>query len=143
MVKVLTDLKDIFNDAKIVFWDFDGVIKESVDIKTQAFIDLFDAYGSNVVQAVVAHHIKNGGISRFEKIPLYLKSFAGQKLNDNIIAIYLEKFSNMVVHKVIASPWVPGALNVIKNKRSNQIFILVTGTPYDEIRIILETFLMD
>ena len=139
MVKILTDLKVVFNDAKIVFWDFDGVIKDSVDVKTQAFMELFDIHGSNVVQKVVTHHLKNGGISRFEKIPLYLESFAGQKLNDNIIAIYLEKLSNMVEQKVIDSPWVPGVLNVIKNKKFNQIFILVTGTPHDEIRIIIET----
>jgi len=143
MVKVLTDLKVVFNNAKIVFWDFDGVIKDSNDVKTQAFIDLFDAYGSNVVQAVVAHHIKNGGISRFEKIPIYLESYAGQKLNDDIIAVYLKKFSNMVVQKVIDSSWVPGVLNTIKNKRSSQKFILVTGTPHDEIRIILETLKID
>ena len=143
MVKVLTDLKVVFNDSKIVFWDFDGVIKDSNDVKTQAFIDLFDAYGSNVVQAVVAHHIKNGGISRFEKIPIYLESYAGQKLNDDIIAVYLKKFSNMVVQKVIDSSWVPGVLDAIKNKRSSQKFILVTGTPHDEIRIILETLKID
>ena len=58
MVKVLTDLKVVFNDAKIVFWDFDGVIKDSVDVKTQAFMELFDIHGSNVVQKVVTHHLK-------------------------------------------------------------------------------------
>ena len=143
MVKVLTDLKAVFNDAKIVFWDFDGVIKDSVDVKTQAFQDLFESYGYNVAQKVITHHLKNGGISRFEKIPLYLKSYAGQKLNDKIIAVYLEKFSNMVVQKVIDSPWVPGTLDAIKNKRSSQKFILVTGTPHDEIHIILETLKID
>ena len=32
---------ELLKRAKLVFWDFDGVIKESVDIKTQAYLLTF------------------------------------------------------------------------------------------------------
>ena len=36
-----------------VFFDFDGVILDSVDVKTQAFADMFRQYGPEVERAVV------------------------------------------------------------------------------------------
>ena len=55
-------------NAKIIFWDFDGVIKDSVPVKGEAFRKLFIKYGSDISEKVVDHHYKNGGVSRYEKI---------------------------------------------------------------------------
>ena len=143
MVSRLDPIKIVLKNAKIVFWDFDGVIKDSVDVKTQAFQKMFEPFGSDVFKQVINHHRQNGGISRFVKIPLYLESYAGQKINDEMIAEYLEIFSNMVVKKVIDSPWIPGVLDIIRKKYSSQIFVMVTGTPENEIRIILKTLKID
>ena len=42
---------------ELVFWDFDGVIKESVSVKTDAFVDLFRPFGSDVCEQVRKHHL--------------------------------------------------------------------------------------
>ena len=34
---------DLFKRAEIIFWDFDGVIKESVGVKSDAYEKLFAA----------------------------------------------------------------------------------------------------
>ena len=62
----------ILDKYEMVFWDFDGVIKESVSVKTDAFEELFKPYGDIVRNKVKNHHIENAGMSRFNKIPLYL-----------------------------------------------------------------------
>jgi beta-phosphoglucomutase-like phosphatase (HAD superfamily) len=74
----------MFDNYKIVFWDFDGVIKESVEVKTNAFRDLFQSFGEEVMEKVTMHHINNGGMSRYKKIPIYL-SYAGIQPTENII----------------------------------------------------------
>ena len=56
----------------IIFWDFDGVIKDSVQIKSKAFGNLFAQFGNIISKRVIEHHESNGGMSRFEKIPIYL-----------------------------------------------------------------------
>ena len=53
------------------FWDFDGVIKESVSIKTNAFKKLFSDQNNSTLLKIIDHHLENGGVSRYEKIPLY------------------------------------------------------------------------
>ena len=54
-----------------VFFDFDGVIPDSVYVKTKPFAKIFRHYGPEVEQAVVDHHLANGGVSRFEKFEYY------------------------------------------------------------------------
>ena len=47
--------------ARVIFWDFDGVIKDSVPVKTEAFRKIFLPFGANVAKKVVGHHLENGG----------------------------------------------------------------------------------
>ena len=65
---------------KILFWDFDGVIKDSVEVKTQAFFQLFEPFGELVAEKVRKHHEAHGGMSRFDKFPIYLQ-WAGLEPN--------------------------------------------------------------
>ena len=122
--------------AQLIFWDFDGVIKESVYVKTQAFTEVFRPYGSDVANRVRQHHESNGGVSRFEKIPLYL-DWAGVDSSTKRVQKVCEKFSAAVVQSVIVSPWVPGVLDYFREHSSKQYFVVVTATPQEEIKHIL------
>ncbi|EAI6773129.1 HAD hydrolase-like protein, partial [Campylobacter coli] len=55
-------------NIKNIIFDFDGVILDSVELKTQAFAELFKEFPKNKVQELVKYHIQNGGISRYHKI---------------------------------------------------------------------------
>ena len=123
-------------EAKTIFWDFDGVIKDSVSVKADAFEQLFSPYGIELAKKVRKHHEKNGGVSRYEKIPIYL-SWASVKLSSIKIEDYEKKFSFLVKKKVIDSPWVKGAYEYLHNNYLKQLFFLVTATPQKEIEEIL------
>ena len=73
---------------KVIFWDFDGVIKESHAVKTDSFIKLFDDQDEKFIDKVSKHHTKNAGISRFKKIPLYLK-WLGKDTNKRGLLIFM------------------------------------------------------
>lgn len=122
---------------KLIFWDFDGVIKDSVDVKTQAFGKLFEAYGTSMAERVKAHHVANGGMSRFKKLPLYL-SWAGVEPVQDRVDECCKKFSEIAFQGVINAPWVPGAENYLRINPNDQIFILVSATPEEELGLILE-----
>jgi len=135
--KVLGNVASFINNYPVVFWDFDGVIKESVAVKTSAYESLFLPYGASVVTAVRQHHEENGGMSRFEKIPIYLQK-AGITVTENVIEDFCHRFSDMVLMKVVSSAWVPGALEYLTQTHTRSNFILVTATPEKEIKVILE-----
>ncbi len=122
---------------RLVFWDFDGVIKESVDVKTEAFRELFAPYGEEVVQQVVAYHLAHGGLSRHTKIEYALKYFVGVEPAPVAIRDMAEQFGDLVREKVVAAAWVPGVEALLRGNPYGQIFILVTATPQEEIEWIL------
>jgi len=128
---------DYIRSYSLVFWDFDGVIKDSVDVKTQAYESLFLPYGEKIAESVRKHHEANGGMSRFEKMPLYLKK-AGVAVTSTIVDDFCSRFSSLVMRQVINSPWVPGVLEYLKQEHASTNFILVTATPKAEIDIILD-----
>ena len=124
------------SDIKAIIFDFDGVILDSIDAKTQAFVELYEQYGKAVVQQVVKHHEANGGISRFEKIRHYHSNFLGIELTERETDNIANQFSQFVLNKVLSSPYVPGAEKFMKNNTKFDLFIS-TGTPQEEIEYIL------
>ena len=123
-------------EEKTVFWDFDGVIKDSVEGKSEAFEKLFLPFGTGIAKKVRLHHEDNGGMSRFDKLPLYLK-WAGLEPSQTLIKEYAENFSILVKQTVIDSEWVRGVLIYLQKNFKKQQFFLVTATPQEEIEAIL------
>ena len=130
-------LKKIVSQAKIIFWDFDGVIKDSVEVKSVAFESLFSEYGENLVNRVSSHHKKNAGLSRFDKIPLYL-SWTNETITKKKIKELNIRFSLIVKESVISSKWVDGVIEFIDGQHNLKKQILLTATPIEEIEEILE-----
>lgn len=122
--------------ARLVLWDFDGVIKESVDVKTRAFVRLFEAYGTSVTARVRAHHEANGGMSRVEKMPIYL-GFAGEPPDETRVRTLCDRFGGLVRQAVIDAPWVPGAESWLRRNEHGQLFVLVSATPQAELEEIV------
>jgi|TARA_Y100000310_G_C20562330_1_gene753674 phosphoglycolate phosphatase-like HAD superfamily hydrolase len=123
---------------KGIIFDFDGVIAESVQVKIDAFAMLYNQYGPEIVKKVVEHHETNGGMSRFEKIKFYHESFLNKTIPEKEITDLANQFSDFVVEKIIAAPFVPGALEYIQKSYEQVKLFISTGTPTEEMQRILE-----
>lgn len=132
-----TSCRFLLNEKRVVFWDFDGVIKESVAIKTSGFVQLFRPYGAEVAERIRRHHEVHGGISRYEKIPLYL-GWVGEPVSTGKIQEFCDRFSQAVQQAVIDAPWAPGVREYLQAHHVRQYFVLLTATPQEEIQQILQ-----
>lgn len=121
---------------KLVFWDFDGVVKDSVEVKTRAFVQLFEPFGAEIAERVRDHHEAHGGMSRLNKIPLYLE-WAGESPTSTLVDEYCRRFSQLSLQGVIDSPWVLGVEKLLRENPYSQSFVLVTATPHGEIEEVL------
>lgn len=130
MGSVLTPLQ-LLRTARYQFWDFDGVIKETVTLKEDAFVELFASYGPDLGRRIREHHVAHGGVSRLQKIPLYL-SWVGEQATPARTAELCEAFGRLVRQRVLDAPWVPGVREVLDGA-GPQRRVLVTATPHDEI----------
>jgi len=131
-------VQTIISSARVIFWDFDGVIKDSVPVKSEAFRKLFSPFGKKVTNMVVEHHMANGGMSRYKKIPYYFKNYLGMEITKKETNQYADELSELLVDEVVNSPWIPGVEDYLCLNPYNQVFILVTGTPHQEMESILE-----
>lgn len=122
---------------KAIIFDFDGVLVESVDVKTRAFARLFETYGPPVVQKVVEHHLAHGGMSRFEKIAYYYAAFLKKPLTREALDRLCARFAAMVVEEVVSAPLVEGAGSFLAENSIKYKLFVVSGTPQDELRIIV------
>jgi phosphoglycolate phosphatase-like HAD superfamily hydrolase len=121
---------------KVIIFDFDGVIADSVNVKTLAFAELYESHGYKIKNKVVDHHNANGGMSRFEKFKLYQEEFLGLNVTDDEIQNLAERFSTLVVNKVINSPYVNGSSQFISKHSKTMRQYISSGTPQDEMRYI-------
>ena len=120
-----------------IIFDFDGVIVESVNIKTESFAEIYRPYGSKVVEKVVQHHLANGGMSRFEKFRLYQKEFLGKELFDDELSEITDRFSRLVTNRVIEAPYVEGAIEFIESYCKIFDLFVSSATPKKELREII------
>jgi phosphoglycolate phosphatase-like HAD superfamily hydrolase len=124
---------------KCFIYDFDGVICDSVNIKTEAFELLYSSFGQDVVKKVREYHLLNGGISRYEKFKYFSESILNQDISKNELEILGIKFSEIVLNKIISSPINPGVIEFIESNISHSFQFICSGTPQEEMsHIIIE-----
>ena len=125
-------------NIKNIFFDFDGVIAESVSAKTDAFEEMYLPYGKDIATKVVEYHKLHGGVSRYEKFKYFHKEFLNEVINQEKVNELAIQFSNIVLDKVINSDEVSGANYFIEKYHTKFQFWVITGTPTKEIELIAE-----
>jgi len=121
-----------------VFFDFDGVIADSVDAKVQAFGELYRPFGEDVRGAVEAYQRAVPGETRFEKIPKFHRDHLGITLSPEEVATWCARLGDLVLDVVVESPLLPDALDVLELLMAAGVpSHIVSGTPHDELAVIV------
>lgn len=120
-----------------VIFDFDGVILESADIKTEAFVELFSDYPEHQ-PAVLQYHLDNLGISRYIKFEWIYRELLQRPYGKAEQADLGRAFSAIVMDKILRCPAVPGALETLEALYGRLPLFIASGTPQEELEHILE-----
>ena len=120
------------------FFDFDGVLADSVEVKTRAFTKLFEPHGSEVVRKVIDHHRRHGGMTRVEKFRHYHSKYLGKNLDDEEMANLCRRFSDLVVDEVVSAPEIEGAGEFLTKWYTRLPCFVISATPEEEIREIVQ-----
>jgi len=127
---------------KVIVFDFDGVILESVDIKTRAFREMFKQYPEHL-DTIVKLHLDNAGISRFEKFKIIYRDYLGQPIDERELKQLGQSFSQLIYDEILSCPFVPGAYQFLEKYSTKYDLFVVSGTPQDEIRNIVKQRKLD
>ena len=122
---------------RAIAFDFDGVLVESVEVKTRAFARLFASETPEVVERIVRYHRQQGGISRFEKFAAIYRDILKRPLSEEMFQWLCEQFSQLVVEEIVAAPWAEGAREFVTRYHGRYRFFVVSGTPHEELTDIM------
>jgi phosphoglycolate phosphatase len=120
-----------------VIFDFDGVIVQSVDIKAQAFADVYRNEDPAALPIIMEYQHRHGGVSRRKKFEYFERELFGRVPTPETVEKLSRQFTEIVHDAVVACPFVDGALQALERLHSLVPLYLVSGTPEDELLAIL------
>lgn len=132
-----SDVSHLFAGLSAVAFDFDGVLVDSVEVKTDAFADLYRTESEEFRAAVVAHHEAHGGVSRHEKIRHYERLRTGLPADFTRVDQLADEFASSVKNRVIAAREIRGAGELLARLSGLLPLFVCSGTPEVELREIV------
>ena len=125
---------------KAVIFDFDGVILESADIKTESFKDMVSDYPMEIAEQFVEYHMQHMGISRFVKFQYFFEEILKEEYTREKEEEWGKKFQEITLNKVLNCPFVPGAKEFLEKHYELQdlLMFVASGTPEAELREEIE-----
>ncbi len=124
---------------KNIIFDFDGVILDSIPIKTEAFRKLFEEFDTNSINKLIEYHIRNGGKSRYAKIKYFFEILLNQTVSKNEILEYANKYS-ILTKKELSRPkyLIEDTVSFIKNNFRNYNMHVASGADESDLKYICD-----
>jgi phosphoglycolate phosphatase-like HAD superfamily hydrolase len=116
--------------------DFDGVILESNDVKTEAFRGVFGRFPEHR-EAMMTYHHANVSLSRYAKFD-YLLTRLGRPGDEALRAELATDFSHRVLERMTRVPMVAGAQRFLSEVGPRVPLYLASVTPAEELQRIVD-----
>ena len=124
---------------KNIIFDFDGVILDSVPVKTEAFRKLFENYPQDKVNQLIEYHLVNGGKSRYVKIKYFFNEILKQDISENEILQYAQKYSKLTKQELSNKKYlIEDTLNFIMNNHKNYNMHIASGADENDLKYICD-----
>ena len=120
---------------RAVVLDFDGVVVDSVDVKTRGFESVFSGEDPALVALILDYHRAHNGISRYEKFRWAYREVLRRPLTPEAEAELGARYNRLVEDAVVAAAWLPGARDFIASRPAP--LYVASGTPETELRRIV------
>lgn len=122
---------------KCLVFDCDGVLLDSVPVKTRAFARLAEPYGPEAQDRFVMYHTVHGGVSRYRKFAWFFQEVLGREITPEESVAWGIKFAEYAFDEVRKCALIPGALETLTAWHSKLPMYVCSGAPKEELEIIL------
>jgi phosphoglycolate phosphatase-like HAD superfamily hydrolase len=120
-----------------IFFDFDGVIVDSVRLKERVFHRMMLQHAGDQVDECMAYYQANGGVSRIVKLQRIWADILHRPLSDELLATLGREFADSVYQAVVECDLVPGVAEFLEKWSAAWACYVISGTPEAELRSIV------
>jgi phosphoglycolate phosphatase-like HAD superfamily hydrolase len=117
---------------RALFFDFDGVVMDSMHLKLEAYCHAFAGQGfaSDEVNRI---QTREAGIARQRLLGIIYRELKGEELPPELYESALERFNQHDEASRVRMDFVPGSQAFLDKVRGRYFTAVVTGTPQDVI----------
>ena len=122
---------------KTIFWDFDGVILDSMPIRDFGFAKIFEEFDKELVDKLLEYHTLNGGLSRYVKIRYFYNILLKKDVSDEKVQELADKFSTIMKAELTNKKYLIGeTVDFIEKNYKNYNFHIVSGSDEKELNYL-------
>lgn len=120
-----------------IVFDCDGVILESVPVKTRAFGRLTEPYGAEARDRMLMYHKVHGGVNRNRKFEWFFREVLGREITPEELADWSGRFRDIAFEEVCRCELVPGIQEVLDAWKGRLPMYVCSGAPQEELNAVL------
>lgn len=136
-------MKNLSN-YKVLFWDFDGVILDSVPIRNEGYWHALKEYPDEQVEKLIRYQQLNGGISRYVKFRYFYEDILGKEISEEKVNSYAKTFSEYMVQRLTdKSLLIDETIRFIENHYESIPMHIVSGSDQEELRFLCKELEID
>lgn len=122
---------------RILIFDFDGVIADSIPLKAEAFRETF-SFVPGHQDEIVRYHLDNGGMSRYVKFQNIYRDILHQPLTREQEEALASRYQEQILQAMYSIPLIPGAEALLGRYAAVIPLYVVSATPEEEMHLIAE-----
>lgn len=124
---------------KIILWDFDGVIMNSMPIRSNGFGVVLKDYPGNQVEQLMEYHNLNGGLSRYVKFRYFFEQIRGESISEDKVLKLASAFSEIMLESLIDRELlIQDSISFIEENYTRYEMHIVSGSDGEELIKICE-----
>ena len=130
--------------TKNIFFDFDGVILDSMPVRAYGFRTIFKDFDTTLVDKLIKFHELNGGLSRFVKIRFFFEELLQKPIKDETVITYADNFSLIMKEELSNHKYlIEETVDYIHNNFKDYNLHIVSGSEENELRYLCEKLNID
>jgi phosphoglycolate phosphatase-like HAD superfamily hydrolase len=133
-----------FSKYKVLLWDFDGVLMDSMPIRDRGFEIVLANYPVADLERLLQYHRQNGGLSRYVKFRYFFEVIRKEPVADNQIQELATQFSAVMRRELVNERLlIRNSVEFVKREQTNFTMHVVSGSDQEELRYLCTTLKLD
>lgn len=133
------EIQKFTQQKKNIFWDFDGVLMDSMPVRNRGFELVLKEFPSEEVAQLMEFHLANGGLSRYVKFRHFFEEIRNESISETDVSKWASKFSEVMRKELLDTTLlISDSLDFVKSNKDLFSMHIVSGSDQAELRYLCE-----